>query len=196
MKTQFHIKELYRKYIAGHCAEEELSLLLNYFKLPEHEELLHELVKAEMDGEGADDEHSLIAKSIVSRVDLKLQQKLAFELSEMNSQPTKPGDEKTIKLSSYRTIGRIAAAAVIFISLFAGFYFYNHYKNESSSYQAAAKIAPGGHKAILTLADGRKIVLADADNGQLAEQSIRRIVSNSIPHPNAKKKISNRTDSH
>ena len=170
MKTQFHIQELYKKYIEGQCSDEELTLLLNYFDLPEHEELLRELVKAEMNKEVADDEHSLMVNSIVGRVDLKLKQKLAFELTKMKGQSVKQ-QNKASKLRTYWNISRIAAAAVLCISLFAGLYFYSTYQSENSSYHAAKKIAPGGNKAILTLADGRQIALTDADNGELAEQS-------------------------
>ena len=169
MKTQFHIQELYKKYIEGHCSDEELSLLFNYFDLPEQEELLRELVKAEMNKEVAYDEYSLMVNSIVSRVDLKLQQKFAFELTKMKGQSVKQ-QNKASKLRMYWNIRRIAAA-VLCIALFAGLYFYSTYQSENSSYHAAKKIAPGGNKAILTLADGRQIVLTDADNGELAEQS-------------------------
>lgn len=170
MKTQFHIQELYKKYIEGQCSDEELTLLLNYFDLPKHEELLRELVKAEMNKEVADDEHFLMVNSIVGRVDLKLKQKLAFELTKMKGQSVKQ-QNKASKLRTYWNISRIAAAAVLCISLFAGLYFYSTYQSENSSYHAAKKIAPGGNKAILTLADGRQIALTDADNGELAEQS-------------------------
>ncbi len=70
----------------------------------------------------------------------------------------------------------IAVAAVIFIVLTSGIYFYLN--NPISSQIAAQKsqpkkndIAPGGNKAILTLADGSKISLSDAANGEIAKQA-------------------------
>lgn len=67
----------------------------------------------------------------------------------------------------------ISAAAVILMVISFGIYFYT----ESASIptlQYVKKqndIAPGSNKAVLTLADGRKISLTDATSGELAEQS-------------------------
>ncbi len=68
------------------------------------------------------------------------------------------------------------AAAVIFMALTSGFYFY---LNKPTGSQLATQklhpekndIAPGGNKAILTLADGSKISLSDAANGEIAKQA-------------------------
>lgn len=68
---------------------------------------------------------------------------------------------------------RIAVAATILITLSAGLYFYFDTKPESEIVKYALvkqDVEPGGNKATLTLADGSKISLTDADNGQLAEQ--------------------------
>ncbi|MCD0488696.1 FecR domain-containing protein [Pedobacter sp. MC2016-14] len=74
----------------------------------------------------------------------------------------------------YKLFPSIAAAAVLIMTLSAGLYIYvnktvserRHLAKHSSS-----TIVPGGNKAILTLADGRKIILNDVSNGELAEQS-------------------------
>jgi len=66
---------------------------------------------------------------------------------------------------------RIAAAAMILITLSIGFYFYTKDTLKPNETQYANDIGPGGNKATLTLADGSKISLTDAKNGQLAEQS-------------------------
>ncbi|WP_114936714.1 FecR family protein [Mucilaginibacter endophyticus] len=65
---------------------------------------------------------------------------------------------------------KIAAAVLIFASV--GFYFVRRQKmgavkNEVAA-NRAAKIVPGGNKAILTLAGGKSIVLDSAANGALA----------------------------
>ncbi|SDJ34877.1 FecR family protein [Pedobacter sp. ok626] len=64
---------------------------------------------------------------------------------------------------------RIVAAAVILIIFAAGLYFYNAGNPQSNA--LAADIAPGGNKAILTLANGQKIVLNDAAKGEISKQS-------------------------
>jgi transmembrane sensor len=72
----------------------------------------------------------------------------------------------------------LGAAAAMLLVLGIGFYFIKSGKPVSdSNYSAAAnKIAPGRQGATLTLASGKKIRLADAANGKLADQSGVRIV--------------------
>ncbi|MBK0383645.1 FecR family protein [Pedobacter sp. SD-b] len=68
---------------------------------------------------------------------------------------------------------QIAAAIVIFF-IGAGLYFYkNNAKKQVNNIekQFVKDIKPGGNKAILTLANGKKISLDDAKDGELAKQS-------------------------
>lgn len=69
---------------------------------------------------------------------------------------------------------RIAAAAILVISVSIGLFFYQKERNNSQKI-VAQDIKPGGNKAILTLANGQKISLNDALNGELASQSGIRI---------------------
>ena len=71
---------------------------------------------------------------------------------------------------------RYVAAAAIFIAVSAGYYFYkldNSIPLKESNKQVVTKHdrAPGGNKATLTLANGTKISLTDAANGDLVKQS-------------------------
>jgi len=68
-----------------------------------------------------------------------------------------------------------AAAAAIIIMTSSGLFYYSQ-KQKGDTGQVVnlgtgMDISPGGNKAILTLANGRKISLTDAGNGLLAEQS-------------------------
>ncbi|MFA6944506.1 MAG: FecR family protein [Pedobacter sp.] len=79
--------------------------------------------------------------------------------------------------SSFRliTLQRIAAAVII-MALTSGLYFYLNKPTgpqltTQKSYPKKNDIAPGGNKAILTLADGSKISLSDAANGEIAKQA-------------------------
>jgi len=65
---------------------------------------------------------------------------------------------------------KIAAAAVILITLSVGVFYYSSIQDVKSD-KLATDIAPGGNKAVLTLANGKKIVLSDAKNGKLAADS-------------------------
>lgn len=65
---------------------------------------------------------------------------------------------------------RIAAAAIILITLSAGSYFYFRNNKSAGDVQYSNVISPGGNKAVLTLANGQQIQLTDAVNGNLAQQ--------------------------
>lgn len=86
----------------------------------------------------------------------------------------------------------VSAAAAILIVTGLGLYFYypersdlyqgsNHIKKENSvtgkvdKVVPKAAIVPGGNKAVLTLANGRKISLTDINNGMLADEANVRI---------------------
>lgn len=69
---------------------------------------------------------------------------------------------------------RIAGAAAVLLMLSAGMYFFKlpaHQPALLTQKEQAPQILPGGNKATLTLANGKKITLDGADNGQLAEQA-------------------------
>jgi len=65
----------------------------------------------------------------------------------------------------------IAAAAAVIIFLSAGIYFYTYKTGSGKDPQFANDIKPGGNKAFLTLADGSRISLTDALNGEVAKQA-------------------------
>jgi len=71
-------------------------------------------------------------------------------------------------------IYRWLAAAVLLLCIGGGIYFY---KNDVPAPQVAATqplkndVSPGGNKAMLTLSNGKKIVLTDTENGVIATQS-------------------------
>ncbi|HWZ02999.1 MAG TPA: FecR domain-containing protein [Mucilaginibacter sp.] len=66
---------------------------------------------------------------------------------------------------------RIVAAASILLFLSIGGYFLLHKQPQQQIAQNQVHdIAPGGNKTILTLANGKKIILNNAHNGLLAEQ--------------------------
>jgi len=75
---------------------------------------------------------------------------------------------------------KIAVAAVVLIALSAGLYSYFKPVKLSGLKSIYAKhdADPGGNKATLTLADGSKISLTDASNGQIAQQAGVKITKN------------------
>jgi transmembrane sensor len=65
----------------------------------------------------------------------------------------------------------IAAAAALIATLAFNQYFRSHNRIQKSENIQLADVLPGGNKAYLRLADGRRISLTDAANGKLAEQA-------------------------
>ncbi|MBS0031181.1 FecR family protein [Chitinophaga sp. 22321] len=75
--------------------------------------------------------------------------------------------------SPYKNWYRMAAAAVVLALLTAGIYLFKTPARPIPVAQQApaADVAPGGNKAMLTLADGSRIALDDAANGKVAQQA-------------------------
>jgi len=67
---------------------------------------------------------------------------------------------------------RIAAAASILLCCGIGLYYYHHQKQKTAAFLSLTKydVAPGGNKAVLTLANGSRLILTGAKNGKLAVQ--------------------------
>ncbi|HEY6081877.1 MAG TPA: FecR domain-containing protein [Chitinophagaceae bacterium] len=155
---------LVRQYISNACSEEELEELLSLVREDRDMQLLQCELKqhwdipqvATTDDEAGWDERfdDMVKKAKVESRDFT------------NHSPEKR-----------RRFTWMAAASFLII-LMAGYYWHNHnpaghqkplatstpvpgYKND---------IAPGGNKAMLTLANGAKIILDSAQNGQLASQ--------------------------
>ena len=135
-------KELLEKYKTGNCTPEEILLLQKWFHHL-HEDELSELTEADL---------------------RKAQNELRRKMTSL-----------TRKSSVAILWPRIIMAAAILIVISIGTFFYRNYIDESNTKHAISgvknDISPGGNIAFLTLADGRKISLTDAKNGQLAEQS-------------------------
>jgi len=80
-----------------------------------------------------------------------------------------------VEVPKRRNWYQYAAAAIIFMALSAGLYFFTAQRRSpgvtTEELSRTNDIAPGSNKAILTLADGSKISLTDVVEGKLATQS-------------------------
>ncbi|WP_222536428.1 FecR family protein [Pedobacter polysacchareus] len=84
------------------------------------------------------------------------------------------GNELIGKPLLYRWPFLAVAASILILSGFAYYLFYlSHQKTEViiSAEKYSNDVAPGGNKAYLTLANGQRISLSDAKNGELAQES-------------------------
>lgn len=87
----------------------------------------------------------------------------------LHIQPSAPGKIVRFTFRKWMT-----AAAAIVLMLTAGYWFYSQQKTGTTQQPVAAEqvndAAPGGNKAVLTLADGSVVVLDAAQNGVLSQQ--------------------------
>jgi transmembrane sensor len=153
--------ELFQRYYKGATSEAETNELAALLKDISDEELSDILLKTW----NVQDKNQDFFKS-----DLK--EKL---LSKIHSQETE--DAKIVKMGTRKGtwIVRISVAAAILSLIAFGGVFFLKAGNHNIAQAPANKplvndIPPGGEKAILTLADGRKVVLDTASNGSLAVQ--------------------------
>lgn len=81
--------------------------------------------------------------------------------------------ERTYMLPVKRLWLRIAVAASIIIACTVGgyYYFFSEKASTQAEFAMANDIVPGKNAATLTLANGKKIALADAHNGELAKEA-------------------------
>lgn len=89
-----------------------------------------------------------------------------------------------IKLGRYIKYnwGKLSAAAVIFTAVTCGFVFFQKSSPKSEAlvvmHETVEDVSPGINKAILTLADGQKVILDSASLGRLAIQASTEIINN------------------
>jgi transmembrane sensor len=98
------------------------------------------------------------------------------ELEESKLRTWAAVEEKTRDVPVKRLWPRIAVAACFLLVAGAGLFIYQSDREKATAKLANTApykndIAPGSVKATLTLADGRKVILDDAKNGDLAEQT-------------------------
>ncbi|MFS2185336.1 FecR family protein [Mucilaginibacter sp. Mucisp84] len=148
MITKNEFLALYEKYMSGQCTDAEKQLLDTY-----RDEM-------QLADEAWDDEE-------VSEADVHA--RIWKKLSESRQ---KAVVIKPLKQTSYKWLW--AAASLVAIALLAGLLFMPVKKDNTTGTivkNTKTTILPGSNKAYLTLANGNKIVLDDAKNGQLAAEA-------------------------
>lgn len=153
------VQKLVEKYLHNSASAEETEKLFQWYRSELNTD-------SEWNFDPEEDEENL-KSFIFSKIDLP-------ELAER-------------KVPVYRRYSSLAAAATVLIFIVSGLYFYirrDQIQTAPVPVKVAAKqkvkdIQPGGIKAILTLSDGKKIVLDDSQNGVLINQGGIKIHKNS-----------------
>ncbi|HEY8388766.1 MAG TPA: FecR domain-containing protein [Parasegetibacter sp.] len=161
-----YIRELFGKIAGKTCTPEEKARLLDWISRPENEKIAGELIDQYM---------------LEKEADKNMPQDSAESILEsiFSVEPRREAGRVTAINSGQRGIGKwLAAASVILLLTLGGFFFFNGKNKITGTQQLATNsekvevdVLPGGEGAILTLADGRQIVLDSLGNGIIAEEA-------------------------
>ena len=162
MKDIQELTQLFRRYIARECSEDEIKRLFQMLSSDEKREVFLQLIE---DSLGADIEDDLAKQPDVKEVLFEARQKIARRIGE--PELLQPITRKHLLLRS------LSVAALLLCACALTFFFdigREDGKKVISTTNKVFDIEPGGNKATLTLADGSKISLTDANSGKLANQ--------------------------
>ena len=142
--------KLVEKYLNGSASPEEIAAIENYYS--------HFAGDPDITDSLNEDEISSLKASLRQRIDDKISHT----------------EKRAIPLYKKRPF-QIAASILLF--LMTGLFAVNKLKKEPAKVQAGNyDLAPGGNKAILTLADGSKVDLTTVKNGMLKAQAGSHII--------------------
>ncbi len=182
-KLNNEIIHLFTKYLNNQCNTDELERVFIFIKAGSYKPEWDFVLAEEASRLVGTDDQAEMSLSEISGLHDKIQNTIKDDESKISVLPTK---------NLYW--GKIAAAAIILITLSIGGLYYLSRKDIKSSDELAHDIAPGGNKAILTLANGEKISLSDAKNGKLAVAAgvtVTKLSDGKIVYAIAPGKVSN-----
>lgn len=182
------IRELFQKLVNDRCTDSELEALFKLLEHPQHEQAFRSLLEEHWDTAdfsrqeiGGEKRRRMLAELTrrIGETELPATilriEKFSPDDSEAHQQPAARG-------SFLRVRAWLGYAASILALSGLLYYFFIRSDNtlRRTGIETAAEIgsdvAPGGDKAILTLSDGRQIILDGAMDGVLAEEGNAEVV--------------------
>lgn len=135
---------------------------------------IEDLLRRYRNGETTSDEDAWVESWYLSegkqlpsfdkKIDYEAKGQKIWNQIQLNRQPKPP--------ATYHLWTRLIVAASIVVLIGTGIFFYKQKQSIDNQNQISVNnIQPGGNKAFLTLANGQKISLTDATNGNIAEQA-------------------------
>ncbi|WP_367864447.1 FecR family protein [Pedobacter sp. WC2423] len=163
MKSSDQLHILFKKYLDNTCNLEETQRLMDYFQLDEDQELLKDMIIDVLETQDESYETNAAIAGVLAKVDRDLRIQIHAA-----AVPVPAGKNKILKLWL-----QIAAVAATLAIVCMGVYFFNY---KSGKLRAAATVVvqdakPGDFGATLTLANGRKISLANASKGEIGREA-------------------------
>ncbi|RLJ72760.1 FecR family protein [Pedobacter alluvionis] len=163
MKPSEQLHILFKKHLDNTCSPEETQHLMNYFQLDEDQEVLKELIIGALAIQDEHYENDLAIAGVLEKVD----QDLFVQIQE-SAHAVPEGKSKILKLWI-----KIVAVAAVLAVVYLGVYFFNNQPEKVASVPKVTlyDIKSGGYGATLTLANGRKVSLANASKGEIGRES-------------------------
>lgn len=162
MESSDQLYILFKKYLDNNCSLEETQRLMNYFELDEDQELLKDIIIDVLEIQDESYETNPAIAKVLAEVD----RDLFLQIQTAAAVPA--GKNKTVKL--WLKIAAVAAALAIVCT---GVYFFNYKSGKlpAPAVVSVKDVNPGDFGATLTLANGRKISLANASKGEIGRES-------------------------
>lgn len=144
-----YYKQILQRYRTGNATKEEQNFLDKYYNLFETND---DLISAE-------NEHNYI----------ELKDHLKSNIDQIIASQQLSVPKATIMKSIWPKY--IAAAAIVLVFSLIGYFLTSNQPLNNQQTKTKVEIAPGGSKALLTLANGTKIILDDKSKGEIPTQS-------------------------
>lgn len=169
---QQNLEQLFQRYLDDGCTEEEIKTLLQHFGAGENKGLLKNRILQQLQSEQEDISREQW-QPLLNSAYKKIQEKI--------STTNKTGEANVVPLYKRRWFSVATAAAVLIFISTTIFLLFNNKKEAAIAVKEKTitpdnDIAPGHDNAILTLDDGRTIVLDSAANGALAKQGNSKVL--------------------
>ena len=160
--TSSRLEYLFDCFVAGRCSFEEETELMALLNSPENEVEVQSLIDKTIQDDGSEVEMpEQVATSILQKI------------LEQGKGQVVPMKERT-SLSWMK----VAATVILFLAG-ASYWYFNTNKQDIAKLNVAtvsekpAEILPGGNHAVLTMADGTKIILDTVDNGKIQKGNLK-----------------------
>jgi len=158
MPANSSIQELFAKYVKGETSVEEMTLFFERIAEKEHDAEVTSLLDAEIEDTAFSDEYDPAWETTLH--------KIKSQIAEI---PVVSVTKRSIPLWS--RIAAIASIAAVIVIAFGIYLLTGREMKADYTHLTANDIAPGKMGATLTLANGKKISLSGAANGEIAKES-------------------------
>lgn len=157
---------LFKKLINNECSKEEIDRIIAVLANNDEESVFDDLILAQLT-------QKINPEDFSEDVRIALNKRFKNIIKDQD----RPVEIAVARKSPVVFMLRLSAVAASVMVAFAVALLFNHKSNikQSAIHQTVKDVAPGKDAAVLTLADGRKIVLTGTANGELVKQAGIRI---------------------